>query len=111
MNFQTLFHRTPDKYRATSWPPLHSWACGIGFYVDGVSIVFKTNPCSHSKTARTRSWGKSGEGLTQHCTGKAKKEGTGGKVAKFMVSIAYGKGVIGVHQYEGAINGKSTLTL
>ena len=41
----------------------------------------------------------------QWCTGKAKKEGSGGSVAKFMVSIAYGRGVIGVHQYYGNING------
>ena len=81
------------------------WTSGIGFYVDGVSFVHKTNPCAYAKTARTRSWRKSTEGLTQHCTGKAKKEGTGGSVAKFMVSIAYGKGVIGVQQYEGSING------
>lgn len=82
------------------------WTSGIGFYVDGVSFVHKTNPCAHAKTARTRSWRKSTEGLTQHCTGKAKKEGSGGSVAKFMVSIAYGKGVIGVHQYEGSITGE-----
>ena len=82
------------------------WTSGIGFYVDGVSFVHKTNPCAHAKSMRTRSWRKSSEGLTQHCTSKAKKEGTGGSVAKFMVSIAYGKGVIGVEQYTGSINGE-----
>jgi transposase len=82
------------------------WTKGIGFYVDGVSFVHKKNPCAYAKSARTRSWRKCNEGLLQHCTGKAKKEGSGGSVAKFMVSIAYGKGVIGVHQYEGSINGE-----
>ena len=82
------------------------WTSGIGFYVDGVSFVHKTNPCAFAKTARTRSWRKQNEGLTQHCTAKAKKEGSGGSVAKFMVSIAFNKGVIGVQQYTGSINGE-----
>ena len=82
------------------------WTNGIGFYLDMVSFVFKTNPCNYAQTARTRSWRKSSKGLLQCCTGKAKKEGSGGRVAKFMVSIAYGKGVIGVHQYFGHINGE-----
>ena len=81
------------------------WKSGIGFYVDGVSFVHKTNPCEHAKSARTRTWRKKSEGLSIHCTAKAKKEGSGGSVAKFMVSIAYGKGTIGVHQYHGNING------
>ena len=86
--------------------PEDFWTTGIGFYVDGVSFVHKTNPYAQAKSARTRSWRKTSEGLSMHCTGKAKKEGTGGSVAKFMVSIAYGKGVIGVHQYFGNINGE-----
>ena len=49
---------------------------------------------------------KKNEGLSIHSTAKAKKEGMGGTVAKFMVSIAYGKGVIGVTQYTGNINGE-----
>lgn len=44
--------------------------------------------------------------MSVHCTSKAKKEGTGRSVAKFMVSVAYGKGVIDVHQYQGNINGE-----
>ena len=86
--------------------PKEFWTTGIGFYVDGTSFVHKTNPCQHAKSARTRTWRKSNEGLSLHCTAKAKKEGTGGSVAKFMVSIAYGKGVIGVQQYFGNINGE-----
>ena len=86
--------------------PENFWENGIGFYIDGVSFVHKTNPCSHAKSARTRTWRKKNEGLSIHSTAKAKKEGTGGSVAKFMVSIAYGQGVIGVHQYFGSINGE-----
>ena len=85
--------------------PKEFWTTGIGFYVDGTSFVHKTNPCQHARSARTRTWRKANEGLSLHCTAKAKKEGTGGSVAKFMVTIAYGKGVIGVHQYFGSING------
>ena len=81
------------------------WTEGVAFYIDGVSFVHKTNPCAHAKSARTRSWRRADEGLTIHCTAKAKKEGTGGSVAKFMVSVAHGKGVIGVHQYFGPMNG------
>ena len=91
--------------RKQQLPPTF-WTTGIGFYVDGVSFVHKSNPSAHAKSARTRSWRKASEGLSVHCTGKAKKEGTGGSVAKFMVSIAYGKGVIGVQQYYGSINGE-----
>ena len=82
------------------------WTEGIAFYIDGVSFVHKTNPSSYAKSTRTRSWRKKNEGLSIHCTAKAKKEGTGGSVAKFMVAMAYGKGVIGVHQYYGQICGE-----
>ena len=86
--------------------PESFWKEGIAFYIDGVSFVYKTNPCAHAKSARTRTWRKKNEGLSIHSTAKAKKEGTGGSVAKFMVSIAYGRGVIGVTQYAGNISGE-----
>ena len=41
---------------------------------------------------------------TLYC--KSKKKRTGESVAEFMVSVAYEKGVIGVHQYQGNIDGK-----
>ena len=47
---------------------------------------------------------KKGESLRRHCTSKGKKEGVGGKMARFMVAIAYNRGVIKCHHYEGAIN-------
>ena len=85
--------------------PEDFWKRGIAFYIDGVSFVHKTNPCDSAKTARTRTWRTDTEGLNVHQTAKGKKEGTGGSVAKFMVSIAHGKGVLGVHQYYGNISG------
>ena len=36
---------------------------------------------------------------------KGKKDGTGGRMARFFVAIAYGKGVIVSHQYEEHVNG------
>lgn len=86
--------------------PPSFWTEGVAFYTDGVSFVHKTNPSAYAKSDRTRSWRRKDEGLNIHCTAKAKKEGSGGSVAKFMVSIAYGKGTIGVHQYFGQINGE-----
>ena len=35
---------------------------------------------------------------------KGKKEGVGSKMVRFMVAIAYNRGVIKCHHYEGAIN-------
>ena len=86
--------------------PESFWKEGIAFYLDGVTFAHKTNPCAHAKSVRTRTWRMKNEGLSINCTGKGKKEGTGGSVAKFMVAIAFGKGVIAVHQYTGHINGE-----
>jgi hypothetical protein len=86
--------------------PESFWKEGIAFYLDGVSFVHKTNPCAHAKSVRSRTWRLKSEGLSINCTGKGKKEGTGGSVAKFMVAIAYMRGVIAVHQYTGHINGE-----
>ena len=70
------------------------WTEGISFYLDGTGWVHKSNPYLNRRTARTRTWK----------TAKGKKEGVGGKMAKFMVAIAFGKGVIGCHQYVGPID-------
>ena len=48
---------------------------------------------------------KIGESLHRHCLSKGKKEGVGGKMAKFMVAITYEKGVVGCYQYE-ELNGE-----
>ena len=86
--------------------PSNFWTDGISFYLDGASWVHKTNPHKNAKTQRTRMWRRKDEGLERECTAKGKKEGVCGKVAKFMVAIAYGKGVIECHRYEGQLNGE-----
>ena len=65
----------------------------------------KVNPSENAKTYRTRTWRKKAEGLLIDCTAKGRKEGTGRKMAKFFVAIAYGKGVIKCEPYEGHVNG------
>ena len=37
---------------------------------------------------------------------KGKKEGSGGRVAKFMVGVSHSKGVVKCYQYEGRTNGE-----
>ena len=86
--------------------PEKMWTEGISFYLDGTGWVHKTNPSMNTRTARTRTWKKKEESLSIHCTAKGKKEGVGGTMAKFMVAIAYGKGVIACHQYKGHIDGE-----
>lgn len=86
--------------------PNNVWTEGISFYLDGTGWVHKTNPSRNARTMRTRTWKKKGESLSRQCTAKGKKEGVGGKMAKFMVAIAHGKGVIACHQYTGHIDGE-----
>ena len=86
--------------------PDNVWTEGISFYLDGTGWVHKTNPSKNARTARTRTWKKKGEALKRENTAKGKKEGVGGRMARFMVAIAYGKGVIGCHQYQGNIDGE-----
>ena len=86
--------------------PAQFWQTGIAFYLDGVGWAHKSNPSEHAVTLRTRSWRKKCEGLTINCTAKGKREGDGGRMAKFMVAISYGKGVIKAIHYDGRINGE-----
>ena len=86
--------------------PESLWKEGISFYLDGTSWAHKKNPNISARTSRTRIWKKKGESLHKDCTAKGKKEGTGGSTAKFMVAIAYGKGIIKCHQYNEHINGE-----
>ena len=50
---------------------------------------------------------KKGEALDRHCTAKGKKEGVGGRVARFMCAISYGRGFTKCHRYTGSINGET----
>ena len=68
--------------------------------MDGVSFVYKTNPMDQARAPKGRVWRKKSEGLTQGCLAKEKNVGTGGKVAKFMVAISHGKGVLVCDIYE-----------
>ena len=80
------------------------WENGISFYLDGTGFAHKTNQCKSARTHRTRMWRKKGEGLKREYTAKGKKEGTEGRVARFMVAIAHNKGVIKCFHYDGNIN-------
>ncbi len=51
-------------------------------------------------------WRKREEGLLLNCTSKGKKAGVEGKTAHFLVSIAYGKGVIACDQYFERLTGE-----
>lgn len=96
LNFARRYKKVPESL----------WKEGISFYLDGTSWVHKRNPNGDARTSRTRMWKKKGESLDKQCTAKGKKEGTGGSTAKFMVAIAYGKGIIKCHQYNENINGE-----
>ena len=101
----------PDLTKRLRWArrcaklPASTWTTGISFYLDGTSWAHKTNPSRNTRTGRTRTWKRPKESLTLHCTAKGKKEGVGGKIAKFMVAIAHGRGVIGCHHYTGPMDG------
>ena len=70
------------------------WTDSIAFYLDGVSFVYKANPLDQARAPKGRVWRKRSEGLTQGCLAKGSKSGMGGKVAKFMIAISHGKGVL-----------------
>ena len=70
------------------------------FYLDGVSFIYKTNPMDQARAPKGRVWQKKSEGLKQGCLAKGSKVETGGKVAKMMVAITHGGGVIICERYE-----------
>ena len=76
------------------------WTDSVAFYLDGVSFVYKTNPLDQARAPKGRVWRKRSEGLTLGCLAKGSKSGTGGRVAKLMVAISYGKGVVVCERYE-----------
>ncbi len=76
------------------------WTQHVSFYLDGTGFAHKTNPLDQARAPKGRIWRKKSEGLTFGCTGKGRKEGTGGRVLKLMVAISYGKGVIVCEPYE-----------
>ena len=76
------------------------WTDSVAFYLDGVSFVYKTNPLDQARAPKGRVWRKRSEGLTQGCLAKGSKSGVGGRVAKLMVAISYGKGVVVCERYD-----------
>ena len=84
-----------------------TWSKGNSFYLDGVGFTHKYNPCEHAKRSGTMTWRKRNEGLALHCTAKGAQEGNGGRVVKFMVTIAHSKGVTMCHHYESKLNRQS----
>ena len=52
------------------------------------------------KAPKGRTWRKKSEGLKLGCTGKGRKEGTGGRVLKLMVATSYDKGIVVCEPYE-----------
>jgi transposase len=86
--------------------PADFWTSGISFYLDGTSFVHKTNPNDQAKSQKSMVWRKRSEGLNPNCTSKGKKAGSGGRMANFIVAIAYGKGVVLCEQYEDRFTGQ-----
>ena len=63
------------------------WTKQVAFYLEGVSFSFKTNPLEVARAPKARIWRKRGEGLSSGCTEKGCKEGTGGKLLNFKLSL------------------------
>lgn len=92
------------KVRARLSPTI--WTDGIGFYLDGTGFTHKYNPYDQALAPRTMAWRKPSDGLKFQQTAKGSHEGSGGKVAHFLVAIAHDRGVILAEQYEGHLNGQ-----
>ena len=86
--------------------PANFWKEGISFYLDGVAFTHKYNPSDQARSTRSMAWRKKCEGLSLNCTAKGSKAGTGGKMAHFIVAIAYGHGVVCCEQYTDNMSGK-----
>ena len=82
------------------------WTKEISFYLDGTGFTYKINPSLHAQRSNRRTYRKEKERCNLYCTGPGKHEGTGGRVAKFMVTIAYRKGVTLAQEYKETLNGE-----
>lgn len=76
------------------------WTKDIAFYLDGTGFAYKKNPLDQALCPKARVWHRKREGLTQGCTAKGSKTGTGGRVVKLMVAISYDKGVLICKPYD-----------
>ena len=82
------------------------WTNEISFYLDGSGFTHKVNPCENARRKCRKTWRKPKEGEMLYCTGADSREGDNGKVAKFMVAIAYEKGVTMCEEYRNGLNGE-----
>lgn len=83
--------------------PVQYWTEEIDFYLDGIGFAHKRHPAGEARAVSSMTWRRKQEGLV--ITTKGRKEGSGGKMAKFFVAISYGKGVVMCHHHEWEITG------
>ena len=79
---------------------------GIGFYHDGTSFAHKRNPWNQARSTKSVTWRKRKEGLLLNCTAQVTKVGCGGKMANFIVAMAYNQGVVLCEQYHELFTGE-----
>ena len=80
------------------------WTEGISFYLDEVGYQHKYNPVDEAKSFKSMTWRQRSEGLDPFCTAKGSHNGSGGRIAHFVVAIFFNKGVILCEQYFGKIS-------
>ena len=68
------------------------WQRDIAMYIDAVGFEYKTNPYELARNLGKKEWRRVDEGLHYACTSKGQKEGK--KQVRFMVGMAYNKGVV-----------------
>ena len=71
--------------------PSNFWECGVSFYFDVMSFVYKTNLFEQARATKTTAWRKKVRALLLIAPVK-EKSGRGRKNSIFFVSIAYGEG-------------------
>ena len=76
-----------------NYPP-NVWIDSLAFYYGGISFVYETNSMDQARASKGRVSRKKTEGLKQGCLAQGSKAGMRGKVAKMMVAISHGKGVV-----------------
>ena len=74
------------------------WSKDVASNLDGVSLIYKSNPLSTAKQPKARVWRRQSEGLT--VTAKGSKDLAGEKRLHALVAISYGKGVVLREAYE-----------
>ena len=73
------------------------WSEKVLLYLDGVSFVYKSNPCREAVSAQGKVYRRKNEGL--RVTAKGTKNLAGGRRIHFLVGISSGSGVVVVEEY------------